>query len=179
MRFGPRFVSMVNQVFVPETDVVTRIMLDADEGKRLRYLALDGEANFAIPLPVGSLGLGLGAYGFFSVPNDQYFLEDNLRVVVGGRFAGRARATYLIGVGDPDTLRIGGLAEVLINPHREMVNVRLGPAIVVSLTHHLEAVGVAALSVFNPDEIGLAGADLGQIGMRYRWATGDLWPEFP
>jgi hypothetical protein len=60
-----------------------------------------------------------------------------------------------------------------------MVNVRLGPAIVVSLTHHLEAVGVAALSVFNPDEIGLAGADLGQIGMRYRWATGDLWPEFP
>lgn len=179
MRFGPRFVTMVNQVFVPATDVVTRPMLDADEAQRLRYLALDGEANFAIPLPVGSLGLGIGAYGFFSVPDDNLFLEDNLRVVVGGRFAGRARATYLVGVGNPDTLRIGGLTEVIVNPGREMVNVRLGPAIVVSLTHHLEAVGVAALSVFNPDEIGLAGADLGQIGIRYRWATGDLWPEFP
>jgi len=32
---------------------------------------------------------------------------------------------------------------------------------------------------YSPDTLGLIGADLGQLGLRYRWATGDRFPEFP
>jgi len=31
----------------------------------------------------------------------------------------------------------------------------------------------------SPDELGLVGADLGQLGLRYRWASNDRWPDFP
>lgn len=179
LRFGGRFVSLFSQLLIPEKEVVTRTDLDADEGLKSHYLAVDGEVNFNIPLPVGTLGLGGGAYGLFFIPKGYFVLEENLRTVVAAPFVARGRASYLFGIGDPDTLRIGGVAEVVVNPSRELVNVRVGPAVAVSLTHHFEAVGVAVFSVFNPDEIGLAGADLGQIGLRYRWATGDLWPEFP
>ena len=178
VRFGSRFVSLFSQRLIPEKEVVTRTDLDADDGLKSHYLTVDGEVNFNIPLPVGTLGLGGGAYGLFFLPKGYFVLEENLRTVVAAPFVARGRASYLFGVGTPDTLQIGGVA-VIVNPARELVNVRVGPAVAVSLTHHFEAVGVAVFSVFNPDEIGLAGADLGQIGLRYRWATGDLWPEFP
>lgn len=179
VRFGPRFFSGLNQKLIPDTEVVAKAELDLNEGLRSKYLSLDGEVNFQIPLPYGSLGVLLNAYGVFLVPDAYLVFEDALKIVIEPPFVGRARVTYLAGIGNPQTLRIGGLAEVMYNPTREYVNVRIGPAVAVSLTHHFEAFAVAALSVFNRDEIGLAGADLGQIGFRYRWASGDLWPDFP
>ena len=179
VKFGPRFVTAANQKLIPEADVVTKTMLDAGEGLRSKYLSLDAEASFSIPLPFGAIGLLATGYGLVSVEDDHYVFEDSLRVVIEPPFVGRFRASYLAPIGSPATLKIGALAELIYNPGREYFNVRLGPAVAVSLTHHLEAVASVALSVYNPDEIGVAGADLGQIGLRYRWATGDLWPEFP
>jgi hypothetical protein len=48
-----------------------------------------------------------------------------------------------------------------------------------SLTHHLDAIGAVMIVAASPDQLGLLGADLGQLGLRYRWSTGDRWPEFP
>jgi hypothetical protein len=179
VRFGPRFFTAINQKLIPEVEVVTRPLLEVSEGLRSKYLSLDGEVNVNIPLPVGTLGILADVYGIFGVPDGYYLFEDALRTVIEPAFVGRGRISYLAGIGKPATLRVGGVAEVIFNPGRDLYNVRTGPAVAVSLTHHLEAVGVAAFSVFNPDEIGLAGADVGQIGFRYKWASGDLWPEFP
>jgi hypothetical protein len=179
VRFGPRFHTGLNQKLIPEVEQVTRPLLDVNEGLRSKYVSLDGEVNLNIPLPVGTLGILANAYGLFGVPEGYLVFEDALRAVVEPKFVGRGRLSYLAGIGKPATLRVGGLVEVIFNPGRDAVTVRTGPAVAVALTHHLEAVGVAAFSVFGPDDIGLAGADLGQIGFRYRWASGDLWPEFP
>lgn len=179
LRFGPRFWTALGQRLIVPADVITRPMLDAFDGPKTRYLALDADANFQIPLPIGAIGVLLSASGIFGVEDGYYVFENTYRVVVDPPFVGRVRVSYLAGIGNPPTFRLGGLAELIYNPGRDMVNVRLGPAVAVSLTHHLEAVAAVGLSVFNPDEIGVAGADLGQIGLRYRWATGDLWPEFP
>ncbi|MBL8742855.1 MAG: hypothetical protein JNK04_17220 [Myxococcales bacterium] len=179
VRFGPRFFTGLNQKLIPEVAVVTRPLLDVNEGLRSKYLSLDGEVNVSIPLPVGALGILANAYGLFGVPDGYYVFEDALRTVVEPAFVGRGRISYLAGIGKPATLRVGGVAELIFNPGRDLYTIRTGPAVAVALTHHLEAVGVAAFSVYNPDEIGLAGADLGQIGFRYKWASGDLWPEFP
>lgn len=179
VRFGPRFWTALGQKLITPVDVVTPPLLDVSEAPRSTYLSLDAEAAFQIPLPVGAIGILVTGQAITSVVEDYFVFEEALRVVMEPPFVGRARVSYLAGIGDPATLRVGGLAEVIYNPGRNYVNVRIGPAVAVSLTHHLEAVASVALSVYNPDEIGVAGADLGQIGLRYRWATGDLWPEFP
>lgn len=178
-RFGPRFFTGLNQKLIPEVDVVTRPLLEVNDGLRSKYLSLDGELAGNIPLPFGSIGLVGNVYGILTVPEGYYVFEDATRTVIDPPWIGRARISYLAPIGKPATLRVGGLAEVIFNPERELVNIRTGPAVAVALTHHLEAIGVAAFSVFNRDEIGLSGADFTQIGFRYRWATGDLWPEFP
>ncbi len=179
VRFGGRYVVNIQQRFIEDFPQITRPMLEVDEGPRSRYASLDGEVQFEIPLPVGKLGGVASAHGLFGIPEGYFVFEDALRMVAAGPFITRGRIQYLAGIGDPATFRVGGIVEVMGDPQREAVWFRTGPAVAVSLTHHLEAVGVAALTLLSPDEIGLAGADLGQIGLRYRWATGDLWPEFP
>lgn len=179
VRFGPRFWTGLGQKLIEPVDVVTKPLLDVDEGPASKYLSLDAEVSFNIPLPFGSIGALVTGYGILAVEDGYYVFEDALRVVIDPPFVGRVRLSYLAPIGTPPTMRVGGLAELVYNPGREYANVRIGPAVAVSLTHHLEAVAAAAFSVYNPDEIGVAGADLGQIGLRYRWATGDLWPEFP
>jgi hypothetical protein len=179
LRAGARYFLATQQRFLPPNNQLTRPELEIDEGQRTRYLSLDGELQFEIPLPVGTLGGLVSAHGMLGVPDPFFVYEEALRAVVDPPFVARGRVQYLAGIGDPPTFRLGGIVDTIVNPSREAVWVRTGPAIAISLTHHLEAVGVAALTLLSPDEIGLAGADLGQIGLRYRWATGDLWPEFP
>jgi len=179
LRMGPRFFTALGQHLVERADVVTRPMLDVFEGPRSRYLSLEAEATFSVPLPLGSFGALVSASGIFGVDEDYLLFEHSLRVVIDPPFVARMRLNYLAPVGAYKTFRLGGMIEGIYNPGREYINIRTGPAVAVSLTHHLEALGAVAFSVYNPDEIGLAGADLGQIGLRYRWASGDAWPEFP
>jgi hypothetical protein len=178
-RFGPRWWTGLGQKLLTPELSYNRAEIDVNDGLKSKYLSLDGEVGFSIRLPIGAIGGLITAYGILGVPQGYYVFEDSLRVIMDPPFVGRARLSYLAPIGDPATFNIGGLAEVIYNPGREYVNVRIGPAVAVSLTHHLEAVASIAISVANPDEIGISGADLGQIGLRYRWATGDLWPEFP
>ena len=179
IRAGARYFAAVNQKLLAPQAEHERWDLDVDEGRRSRYVALDGELFADIPLPAGKLGLLGAVHGVFGPPPEFHVYEEGLRAIIKPPLAWRGRASYLVGVGEPATLRVGGLLDVYGNPEREAVWLRTGPAVAVSLTHHLEAVGVAAFTFLAPDEIGLAGADLGQIGLRYRWATGDPWPEFP
>ncbi len=179
LRAGARYVAMIQQRYVEPSTQITRPDLDTDVGERSRYLSIDGEVQFEIPLPLGKIGAVASVHGLLGVPDDAFVFEDALRVIADDPVIWRARAQYLAGIGEPATFRVGGIVEVMGNPTREAFWVRTGPAVSVSLTHHLEAIGVAAFTLLSPDEIGLAGADLGQIGLRYRWATGDLWPEFP
>ena len=179
LRAGARYFAAAQQRLLVPSGQIERAELDVDEGPRTRYVSLEASADADIPLPFGGL-VALGSvHRLFGVERGYLVFEDALRVVAEPPWLARGRLTYLVGFGTPATLRLGVLAEVIGDPQRETLWVRTGPAVAVSLTHHLDAVGVAAISVFSPDEIGLAGSDLGQIGLRYRWATGDLWPEFP
>ncbi len=179
VRFGPRWWTGTGQSLLEPAESYNRAQLDVNGELKSKYLSIDGELGFSIPLPVGAIGGLITAYGILAVPDGYYVFEDSLRAIIDPPFVGRARLSYLAGIGKPDTLRVGGLVELIYNPGRGYFNIRTGPAVAVALTHHLEALASVAFSVENPDEIGIAGADLGQIGLRYRWATGDLWPEFP
>lgn len=156
-----------------------RVHLDLLGPPRSHYGSLDAEMAVGAPLFNGSASLLTSVHGIFGVDKGFFVYEDALHVIVDPPWVWRTRIAYLKNLGKLDNLALGGAVEVIDVPNRGAATVRLGPVVTVTLTHHLQATGAAMFVVAGRDELGLGGADLGQIGLRYRWATGDPWPEFP
>lgn len=176
---GARFESSVNQRFLERREVYDREAIDSERLSRSHFVAWDSELYVDGKAPGGTASLLVTLHAFFGVPQDNFIFEDSLHIVIDPPFAWRTRFAYVFNVGDFDSMGIGFVAELLGSPGRDLLTGRVGPVISVALTHHLTATAVAAFEVAGRDETGLAGADLGQIGLRYTWATGDRWAEFP
>jgi hypothetical protein len=178
-RTGARYFASADRRLLEPREMYTREQINLTIGPRARYLALDAELSFDIPLPVGVLSTLAAVEWLEGVPEPFNVFDQQLRIVVDPPLAWRARTAYLVPVGNYDTMQMGGLLELVGVPRRDEVMVRVGPAITVALTHHLDAIAAAAFSIKSKDDIGLQSADFGQISLRYRWASGDRWPEFP
>lgn len=176
---GARYQSSVEQRFVLPREVFDRDAIDSQALSRSRFLAWDSELYVDGDAPLGRASLLVTLHGIFGVPKDYLVFEDTLRIVIMPPFAWRTRFAYQVNVGDFESMAIGAVTELLGSPGRDFMTARVGPVVSVALTHHLQATAVATFVVAGRDRLGLAGADLGQIGLRYRWATGDRWAEFP
>jgi len=149
------------------------------ESPNSHYLALEGELAGSVPLPWGSL-FGVGTvYYLAGVPDDWFVFEDALHVVVDPPWLWRVRLGHVLSFGKDNGLRVGFAAELIGVPNREVHVLRIGPQLTVALTHHLDAQASVMAVVASPDALRLLGAEVGQFGLRYRWATGDPFPEFP
>lgn len=181
LRAGARYVFASGQHFVaPEADGnYTREDREKEGGPPLRYVNLEAEVASGYPLWGGALYGIAGFYYVTGTPKGWNLFEQTLQVMAEPSVLWRARGGYMKSVDRWDSFRLGAAAEVIGNPPRGLVVVRVGPTITAMITHHLEAFAAALLVVHSPDSIGLAGAQLGELGFRYRWATGDRWPEFP
>ncbi|WP_437743834.1 hypothetical protein WME73_01715 [Sorangium sp. So ce302] len=179
IRGGARYAFSTTQYFLEPRASYTRRDTELMQGPPSRYVAAELEVSGSIPLLGGSLfGVATG-YAVLGTPEGFYLYEEALHAVMKPPYLYRARLGYMAEMDRFGELRLGAAAEVLGNPGRDSVVVRLGPVLAVSLTHHLDAVGTVMVVAATPDRLGLLGADLGQLGLRYRWATGDRWPEFP
>lgn len=179
LRGGPRYFASADRYFLQPRETYTREQLEIEVGPLARFLSIEGELSLDIPMPVGSVNAAASVHYLNGVPDDFNVFEQSLRVVVDPPLVWRSRTAYLVGLGKYETMRLGGLLEFVGVPKRDEVMVRVGPAMTVSLTHHLQAIAAASFSIESKDNIGLESADFGQISLRYRWATGDRWPEFP
>ncbi len=179
LRGGARYFASADRYLLQERETYTREQLEIEVGPLSRFLSVEGELSLDIPLPLGSLNATASVHYLNGVPEPFNVFEQSLRVVVDPPLVWRSRTAYLVGLGKYETMRLGGLLEFVGVPKRDEVMVRVGPAMTVSLTHHLQAVAAASFSIESKDNIGLESADFGQISLRYRWATGDRWPEFP
>ncbi|XYH98857.1 hypothetical protein ACMHYB_03580 [Sorangium sp. So ce1128] len=179
IRGGARYAFSTSQYFLQPRASYTRRETELMQGHKSRYIAGEIEVSGSIPLLGGSLfGVATG-YAVLGAPEGYYLYEEALHTVMKPPYLYRARLGYMGEVDRYGELRLGAAAEVLGNPGRDSLIVRIGPVLAVSLTHHLDAVGTVMVVAATPDRLGLLGADLGQLGLRYRWATGDRWPEFP
>jgi len=106
-------------------------------------------------------------------------VEDQMNVAMRPPWLFRARGGYLHAFGVDRGLRIGAAVEVIHNPERDLFVLRAGPQLGVTLTHHLEAGVSIMVALLSKDDLDLAGTEIGQFGFRYKWATGDPFPEFP
>ncbi|AGP33476.1 hypothetical protein [Sorangium cellulosum] len=179
IRGGARYAFSTSQYFLEPRASYTRRETELMEGPLSRYVAGEIEVSGSIPLLGGSLfGVATG-YAVLGAPEGLYLYEEALHTVMKPPYLYRARLGFMGEMDKFGELRFGAAAEVIGNPGRGSVIVRVGPMLAIALTHHLDAVGTAMVVAATPDRLGLLGADLGQLGLRYRWATGDRWPEFP
>lgn len=178
-RAGARYNFSVNQDFLLPNVEYTREESELELGPQSRYVALEAEITGSVPAPGGAVFAVATGYAIVGTPPGFYLYEDSLHVIIDPPYLWRARLGYLASFGIDDTLRVGAAVELIGNPGRDAFTFRTGPVLAVSLTHHLEAIGALMIVARGPDDLGLRGAEFGQLGFRYRWATGDRWPEFP
>lgn len=174
-----RYENPRNQFWLPVRRNYTRQDLEIQSTGRSAYIVGEAEYRGSYAVPGGNIAAVLTGYYIGNIPDDRYVFERGLRVVLDPPWMWRARLAYLYHLGWLGTMRLGAAGEVIHLVNRGEAVVRAGPALSVSLTHHLDAVGAAMIVVASPDNLGLVGADLGQLVLRYRWSTGDRWADFP
>jgi hypothetical protein len=179
LRAGFRHEYPIDQYFLTPRDSYEREDLELQHNSRSRYGAVEVEANGSIDIPSGEIFGVITGYGLVSVPTGVFVFEEAIKVVVEPPYLWRARLGYLYHLGWLGSMKIGAAVEAIHLVNRDTAVVRAGPAISVALTHHLEVTGGIMVVAYGPDDLGLEGADLGTLSLRYRWATGERWPEFP
>ncbi|MFO0616338.1 MAG: hypothetical protein U0414_27345 [Polyangiaceae bacterium] len=143
------------------------------------YDSVDADLAVNVRALGGSVSLETRALALFQVPDGYDVFEDVFRVVVRPPLVWQAKLTYVVFAGWDDRLALGFTTELLGAPARDNLVFRVGPVLTVALTEHLQAIGGGAFAILYHDDLGLSGSDLGQIGLRYRWASGEPYPDFP
>jgi hypothetical protein len=109
----------------------------------------------------------------------KYVFDESLRGIVKPPYIWALRLAYLAGLGKNDVVKVGVLAELVGLPGRDQLVFRSGPVLSVTITDHTDAIGVFSPVFVSPDSLGLSHGTFGQLGFRYRWATGDSGAQFP
>lgn len=178
-RFGARYVFAADQAWLRPQESFDRDDLRIPEVPQSHYLQLEGEITGSTSFLGGTLFGLAGLYRMTGIPDGYFVFDEQLHVVVDPPWNWRLRGGHLLKFGAQGGLRIGMAAEIIGLPGREEMVVRAGPQLAVILTHHLDAAASIMAVAWSPDSLALLGADIGQFGLRYRWATGDPFPEFP
>lgn len=173
LRVGGRYVFSFSHRLLEPKASYSREDIDTRAGSPSRYVALNGEVSFSLPLPVGGLFGIASAYGILGVPAGKYVFEEALHTVVKPAFLARGRLGYAFKFGD---ITLGAFGEVIENPGRGQPTVRVGPTAGLQISDHLDLFATFAFVVTGPDTSGLTGGDLGTLGVRYRWASGESVP---
>ena len=172
LRAGSRYSFPFTRTFLVPRDSFSRTDVDLRQGPRADYLALEAEVTATLPVPAGSLFAIVSGYRTLLVPDGFYLYEESLRSVMKPPYIWRARAGYLLALGRDGAIHVGPTAEVVGLPGREQLVVRAGVLTSLSINAHLEAQASFVPVLVSPDNLGLAGGDFGQLGVRFRWATG-------
>jgi hypothetical protein len=171
-RAGGRYTFPFSRSFLTPKSSFSRLDIELRDGPRADYLSLEAEVSGTVRVPAGSLFAILTGYRTELVPDGYYLYEESLRAVMAPPYIWRARLGYLLAFGRDAAIRFGPAGDLIGLPGREEFVVRAGLVASVSIDAHLDAHASLVPVIVSPDTLGLAGADFGQLGIRFRWATG-------
>lgn len=172
LRLGARYYYPFSRSMLRPRANYSRNDIELLEGPRADYLALQAEVNATIPAPIGSVFALANLYQVRLVPDGYYLYEESLRSVMEPPWIWRARLGYLVGIGRERAIRLGVAGDLIGLPGRGEFVVRAGILGSVAINAHLDAQASFIPVWLSPDNLGLAGGDFGQLGVRLRWATG-------
>lgn len=144
-----------------------------------RYWAWEAEAVAVAPLPHAALIADFILVHTLDVPAATNLFEESYRAVISDSLFCTLRIAAVARLLREESLRAGVLGEVVFETGRDRPVYRIGPALSLQLTDHLEANAVLTLAVSSPDRLGLVTGAYGVAGLRYRWATGEPKPKAP
>jgi hypothetical protein len=177
--FGARDTLSFNKAFLPPRTTYTRDDVFDQPGAKARYLAWEGEAVGVVPLPYSGLVFDLVWVRTLDVPEQRYVYDEAYRAIVANPTFMVFRAAAVVRLLREDALKGGVLSEYVFSTGRDRGTFRVGPAAVLQLTDHLQAVGALAGVVSGPDQLGFTLGAYGVAGLRYYWATGEASPKAP
>jgi hypothetical protein len=172
LRVGARYFAAFTHTYLETKLSYDRIDLETSGGTAAKTLTYEAEADVSIPAGPGAVLLR-GSFSIVTgVPDGQSVFEETLHVIVRPSLVWRARAAYVVQLGQHSQHSIGLAGDVLDVPNREdSLTVRLGPIIRLVLSRRVEVRGSFVTAVVSPDRIGLVGGDFTELGVRYRWAS--------
>ena len=101
------------------------------------------------------------------------------RAIVANPLYGVLRVATIVRLLREEALKTGILTEYVFSTGRDKATIRIGPAAILQLTDHLQAVGTLTGVVSGPDQLGFTLGAYGVAGLRYFWATGEPSPKAP
>jgi hypothetical protein len=177
--FGARDTLSFNKAFLPPRATFTRDEVFDQPGAKARYLAWEGEAVAVLPLPYSGLVFDFVWVRTLDVPQQRYVYDEAYRAIVANPTFMVLRAAAVVRLLREDALKAGVLTEYVFSTGRDKGTLRVGPAAVLQLTDHLQAVGALTGVVSGPDQLGFTLGAYGVAGLRYYWATGESSPKAP
>jgi hypothetical protein len=172
LRAGARPFQAFQHEYLDPKPSYSSVDLQETSGVTSRYVTLETELSGGIPAGPGAILLVLTASAVEAVPAGKYVYEETLRVITNPPAIYRARTGYALRFGAEGAARVGVVGEVLDLPGRNAFVVRAGVIASFAIDDHLEALGLLVVPIASPDSIGIAGGDFAELGIRYRWATG-------
>jgi hypothetical protein len=173
-RLGIRYFAPFYRTLRPEADSHDRLDIEREDGPAGRYVAYEAELAPSVGLLGGSLFAVLTAYYVPGIQSGYHLYEESLKVVMAPPFVWRTRLGYGYGFGSKRPMRVGPAAEVIGLPGRDEQVWRAGVVAVVGVSDSFDVQATLLPVISSPDSIGLAGADWGHLGVRWRWATGQV-----
>lgn len=171
-RLGSRYFYPFSRTFLKPRSHYTRSDIDVLKGPRAEYQTFEGELNATMPLLSGSAFGSILAQRIQLVPEGYLLFEESLRVIAKPPWVFRARVGYLLAMGHASAIRVGVASDVIALPGRDELVIRGGLLGSVLVSADLEAQASFIPVLLSPDSLGLSGGDFGQLGVRFRWATG-------
>ena len=101
--------------------------------------------------------------------------EEGLHTVMKPPFIARGRLGYALALGD---ISLGAFGEGITNPGRSKPVLRAGPSLGLEISDHLDLFATFAFVLGSADTLGLLSGDIGTLGVRYRWASGESVPVY-
>jgi hypothetical protein len=148
--------------------------LEIDRGTSASYDLLELEALPELRAGPGFVFGAFTAYALRRLPDDADVYEETMRVIVRGNVLLRARLGYLFDVRPLGRARLGPAAEILEVPGRpEGTTFRAGLMAVWRMHEQVDIMIQLLPALVSPDALGILGADVSQLGLRYRFATPD------
>ena len=171
-RVGGRYTWAFQQAYLAPNAHYHRLDFESQDFPRSTYTSLEAEVTGVVPLGPGSF-VAVASWSMLSgVPAGLYVYDESLRVIVNPPHVWRARLGYTFRFGTEGKIRVGPVVDVLGVPGRGEHIFRAGIIASAVLSDHIEVLGSFVPPVLSPDSIGIAGGDFGQLGVRYRWASG-------
>lgn len=171
LRLGGRYVFAFQHYFIADQPKYDRLALESQAFTRSKYIAGEAELNGTLPVGFGAL-IATGNLTYITgVTAGLNVYEEILRIIVKPPMVWRGRVGYAFRLGVEGKVSVGVVAEMLGSPGRDPT-VRAGIIGSAALSDHVEVLGWLVPPIVGPDTIGIAGGDFGQLGIRYRAATG-------